>query len=42
MIDALPEKYKEAVRLSEIEGLPQKDLANQLDISYSGAKSCVQ
>ncbi len=42
MIDALPEKYKEAVRLSEIEGLSQKDLANQLDISYSGAKSRVQ
>ena len=42
MIDALPEKYREAVKLSEIEGLSQKDLAKHLDISYSGAKSRVQ
>ena len=42
MIDALPEKYKEAVRLSEIEGLSQKDMADQLNISYSGIKSRVQ
>ncbi len=42
MIDALPEKYKEAVTLSEIEGVSQKDLAVRLNISYSGAKSRVQ
>lgn len=42
MINSLPEKYKEAIRLSEIDGLSQKDLAIQLDISYSGAKSRVQ
>lgn len=42
MIDTLPEKYKEALRLAEIEGLSQKDLAHQLDISYSAAKSRVQ
>ncbi|HEB61669.1 MAG TPA: RNA polymerase sigma factor SigZ [Bacteroidetes bacterium] len=42
MIDLLPEKYKEAVMLSEIEGMSQKELAKQLNISYSGAKSRVQ
>jgi RNA polymerase sigma-70 factor (ECF subfamily) len=42
MLNTLPKKYKEAVRLSEIEGLSQKDLADQLGISYSGAKSRVQ
>lgn len=42
MIDLLPDKYKEAVKLSEIEGMSQKELAEQLQISYSGAKSRVQ
>jgi RNA polymerase sigma-70 factor (ECF subfamily) len=42
MIDALPEKYKQAITLSEIEGISQKDLAKNLNISYSGAKSRVQ
>ncbi len=42
MIDALPEKYKQAIHLTEIEGMSQKDLAKQLGISYSGAKSRVQ
>lgn len=42
MIDALPEKYREAVRLADIEGLSQKNLAIRLGISYSGAKSRVQ
>ena len=42
MIDLLPEKYKEAIILSEINNLSQKDLAKQLNISYSGAKSRVQ
>lgn len=41
-IENLPEKYREAVRLAEIEGLSQKKLAEQLGISYSGAKSRVQ
>lgn len=41
-IDLLPEKYREAVRLTEIEGLSQKELAERLGISYSGAKSRVQ
>ncbi len=42
MIDALPDKYKQAIVLSEIEGVSQKDLAKTLEISYSGAKSRVQ
>lgn len=42
MIESLPEKYREAIKLSEIEGLSQKELAKHLNISYSGAKSRVQ
>jgi RNA polymerase sigma-70 factor (ECF subfamily) len=38
----LPDKYSEAFRLSEIEGVPQTQLATRLGISYSGAKSRVQ
>jgi RNA polymerase sigma-70 factor (ECF subfamily) len=41
-IQELPEKYREAIELSEIEGLSQKELAARLGISYSGAKSRVQ
>jgi len=42
MINNLPHKYKEAVMLSEIEGLSQKEMAFKLNISYTGAKSRVQ
>ncbi len=42
MMASLPEKYREAVQLSEIENMPQKELAQKLGISYSGAKSRVQ
>lgn len=42
MIDALPEPYREAIQLTEIEGLTQKQLAERLGISLSGAKSRVQ
>ena len=42
MINLLPDKYKEALTLSEIEGVSQKELARQLDLSYSGTKSRVQ
>ena len=38
----LPDKYREAFRLSEIESISQTQLARQLGISYSGAKSRVQ
>lgn len=42
MVRALPEPYREALLLSEIGGLSQKELAIRLGISYSGAKSRVQ
>jgi RNA polymerase sigma-70 factor (ECF subfamily) len=42
LIAELPESYRAALVLSEIEGLPQKEVAERLGISYSGAKSRVQ
>ena len=42
MIAALPAPYREALILSEYQGLSQKDLAERLGISLSGAKSRVQ
>ncbi len=42
MVDALPEAYHEALRLTEYEGLSQKELSERLGISFSGAKSRVQ
>jgi RNA polymerase sigma-70 factor, ECF subfamily len=41
-IRTLPEPYREALLLSEIQGLPQADVAERLSISLSGAKSRVQ
>ncbi|HEX8393902.1 MAG TPA: RNA polymerase sigma factor SigZ [Longimicrobium sp.] len=41
-VEQLPEPYREAVRLTELEGLPQTRLAAHLGISVSGAKSRVQ
>ncbi len=42
MIEQLPEHYRQAIRLSEIEGLSQKEVARQQQLSLSGAKSRVQ
>lgn len=42
MIYSLPEPYRDALVLTEFEGLSQKELAKQLGISLSGAKSRVQ
>lgn len=42
LIDELPEKYRKALQLSEIEGLTQKEAADRLGISLSGLKSRVQ
>jgi RNA polymerase sigma-70 factor (ECF subfamily) len=42
LIADLPETYRSALLLSEIQGLPQKDVANRLGISLSAAKSRVQ
>jgi RNA polymerase sigma-70 factor (ECF subfamily) len=42
MIQRLPETYREAVILSEIKGLTQKEVAQMQGISLSGTKSRVQ
>ncbi len=42
LIKGLPDIYREAVELSEIEGIPQKDIAKKLNISYPNARSRVQ
>ncbi|MDA3893609.1 MAG: RNA polymerase sigma factor SigZ [Salinivirgaceae bacterium] len=42
LIESLPPKYSEAIRLVEFEGLSQMELAKKLNISPSGAKSRVQ
>jgi RNA polymerase sigma-70 factor (ECF subfamily) len=42
MIFSLPEPYREALVLTELEGLTQQQLASRLGISLSGAKSRVQ
>lgn len=41
-IEGLPEPYRDAMRLSEIEGLTQAEVASRLSLSHSGAKSRVQ
>lgn len=42
MIDSLPEKYKEAIILTEFQNLTQKELSERMGLSLSGAKSRVQ
>lgn len=42
LIADLPETYQSALVLSELEGLPQREVADRLGISLSGAKSRVQ
>lgn len=42
MIDELPDIYRQALILTEYQGLSQKQLAEHLGISLSGAKSRVQ
>lgn len=41
-IKLLPEKYRQAIYLTEIEGMTQKEMAEKLGLSISGAKSRVQ
>jgi RNA polymerase sigma-70 factor, ECF subfamily len=41
-INQLPKKYSQAVYMAEIKAMPQNAIAQQLNISYSGAKSRVQ
>lgn len=42
MMQFLPEKYRQALILTEIENLSQKELADKAGLSVSGAKSRVQ
>lgn len=42
LVNTLPEKYRIPLEMTEIQGLSQTELASQLSISYSGAKSRVQ
>lgn len=42
MLGCLDDKYREALELTELQGLSQVELATRLDISVSGAKSRVQ
>ena len=41
-VNNLPDKYKTAVKLSDIDGVKQKDIAKILDISLPGVKSRIQ
>jgi RNA polymerase sigma-70 factor (ECF subfamily) len=42
MVDQLPPTYRDALRWSELEGLPQREVAQRLGLSWSGARSRVQ
>ena len=42
LIAEMPEIYRTALVLSEIEGLPQKEVARRLNLSLSGTKSRIQ
>lgn len=42
LLDALPEPYRQALRLAEFEGATQREVGARLGLSLSGAKSRVQ
>lgn len=42
LINSLPEKYRQAIILTEYGGLTQKEMAQKLGLSVSGSKSRVQ
>lgn len=42
MVETLPERYRQALILTEFEGYSQREMAEELGLSYSGAKSRVQ
>ncbi|UCH13605.1 MAG: RNA polymerase sigma factor SigZ [Bacteroidales bacterium] len=42
LVKGLPDIYREAIELSELKGVPQKDIARKLNISYVNARSRVQ
>lgn len=41
-VEVLPEPYREAVRLVDLQGVPQAELAERLGLSRSGARTRVQ
>lgn len=42
MMTALPEKYRTALQMADVDGYTQREVAEQLGLSLSGAKSRVQ
>ena len=42
MMERLPEDYRLALQMADVQGIPQAEVAGQLNISVSGAKSRVQ
>jgi RNA polymerase sigma-70 factor (ECF subfamily) len=42
LLDGLPASYRAALSLSEVDGLPQREIARREGLSLSGAKSRVQ
>ncbi|HLH60559.1 MAG TPA: RNA polymerase sigma factor SigZ [Ktedonobacteraceae bacterium] len=42
MVDSLPDEYRQAIIMTEYEGITQRELAERLGLSFSGAKSRVQ
>ena len=42
MVEQLPEPYREAMKLADLEGLTQQEVAARVGVSLSGAKSRVQ
>jgi RNA polymerase sigma-70 factor, ECF subfamily len=42
MIEALPESYRHAIRLTELRGVAQSEAAKQTGLSVSGMKTRVQ
>ncbi len=42
LLDGLPAPYRRALTLAELEGLPQREIAEREGVSLSGAKSRVQ
>jgi RNA polymerase sigma-70 factor, ECF subfamily len=42
MIEHLPEPYRQAMKLADLEGVPQQQIADGAGISLSAAKSRVQ
>lgn len=42
MIEELPEKYREPLKMADVKGIKQQEIADRLGLSLSGAKSRVQ